>query len=230
VYGILNEVRDSQKNIITIENPVEYRLDFASQVQIDLEQKLDYALSMRAVLKQLPDLIFLGEIRDREAGSAAAEAALTGTMVISTVLSSDALSAIPRLVNFGLPPSWLAPTLNGIIFQQIVRTVCRSCKEAYTPSREMLEQAGLGQLEGPLTLYRGRGCEVCGGDGHAGLTAIHEVLVMNEELKDLVYNQSSPVKLKETAIRHGFETVRFDAAKKLMAGTISLEEYSRVVG
>lgn len=230
VYGILNELRDSQKNLITVENPIEFRLDFASQVQVDVEQKLDYASAMRAVLKQLPDLIFLGEIRDKEAGSAAAEAALTGTMVISTILSSDALSAIPRLVNFGIPHSWLAPILNGIIYQQIVRCVCKSCKEEYKPTKEALESAGLGQLGDLITLYRGRGCEVCGGDGHAGRTAIHEVLVVDEELRDLIYNQASPVKIKETAIKNGFQTIRFDAARKLMAGIISLEEYMRVIG
>ncbi|MDD8019205.1 MAG: GspE/PulE family protein [Bacteroidota bacterium] len=230
VYGILNELRDSQKNIITVENPVEYRLEFASQVQVDPEQKLDYASSMRAVLKQLPDLIFLGEIQNAEAGAAAAEAALTGTMVISTILSSDALSAIPRMMNYGIPPAWLAPTLNGIIYQQIVRRVCKHCKESYKPTEQQLASAGLSQLGEAIVLYRGHGCDVCGGDGHLGRTAIHEVLVVDEELKDLIYNQASPVKLKETAARKGFESIRFDAAKKLMAGIISLDEYLRVLG
>ncbi len=230
VYGLMNELRDSQKNIITVENPIEYRLEFASQVQVDVDQKLDYATSMRAVLRQHPDLIFLGEIRDSDAGMAAAEAALTGTMVISTLLSSDALSCIPRMSHFGIPPSWLSPTLNGIIYQQLVRKICKHCKESYKPTKHMLTAAGLNQLEDSIVLFRGRGCEVCGGDGHLGRTAIHEVLVVDEELKDLIYHQSSPVKVKEVATKKGFESIRFDAAKKLVSGVISLDEYLRVLG
>ncbi|MFA5832330.1 MAG: ATPase, T2SS/T4P/T4SS family [Bacteroidota bacterium] len=230
VYGCMNELRDSQKNIITVENPVEYRLEFASQVQVDVDQKLDYASSMRAVLRQHPDLIFLGEIRDAEAGAAAAEAALTGTMVVSTILSSDALSCIPRMTNFGIPPSWLAPTLNGIIYQQLVRKICKHCRESYKPTKHMMNAAGLSQLEDSIVLYRGRGCEVCGGDGHLGRTAIHEVLIVEEELKDLIFNEASPVKVKESAVKKGFEGIRFDAAKKLVSGIISLEEYLRVLG
>jgi type II secretory ATPase GspE/PulE/Tfp pilus assembly ATPase PilB-like protein len=230
VYGCMNELRDSQKNIITVEQPVEYRLEFASQVQVEAEQKLDYASSMRAVLRQHPDLIFLGEIRDADAGASAAEAALTGTMVISTILSSDALTSIPRMVNFGIPPSWLAATLNGIIYQQLVRKICTHCRESYKPTRHMLTAAGLAQLEDSIVLYRGRGCEVCGGDGYLGRTAIHEILIVDEELKDLIFHQSSPVKVKEMAAKKGFESIRFDAAKKLVSGVISLEEYLRVLG
>jgi type II secretory ATPase GspE/PulE/Tfp pilus assembly ATPase PilB-like protein len=230
VYGCMNELRDSQKNIITVENPIEYRLEFASQVQVDAEQKLDYASSMRAVLRQHPDLIFLGEIRDAEAGAAAAEAALTGTMVVSTILSNDALSCIPRMTNFGIPPSWLAPTLNGIIYQQLVRKICKHCRESYKPTKHMLTASGLSQLEDSIILYRGAGCDMCGGDGHLGRTAIHEVLIVDEDLKDMIFNEASPVKVKETAMKKGFESIRFDAAKKLVSGIISLEEYLRVLG
>ena len=230
VYGLMNELKDSQKNIITVENPVEYRLEFASQVQVDVDQKLDYASSMRAVLRQQPDLIFLGEIRDAEAGSAAAEAALTGIMVVTTILSGDAMSCIPRMTNFGIPPSWLAPTLNGIIYQQLVRKICSHCRESYKPTKHMLNTAGLNQLEDSIMLYRGVGCEVCGGDGYLGRTTIHEILVVDEELKDLVFHQASPIKLKEAATKKGFETIRFDAVKKLVSGVISLEEYLRVLG
>jgi type IV pilus assembly protein PilB len=230
VYGCMNELKDSQKNIITVENPVEYRLEFASQVQVDVDQKLDYATSMRAVLRQHPDLIFLGEIRDAEAGSAAAEAALTGTMVVTTILSGDALSCIPRMTNFGIPPSWLAPTLNGIIYQQLVRKICSHCRESYKPTKHMLNAAGLNQLEDSIMLYRGSGCEACGGDGYLGRTAIHEILVVDEELKDLIFDQASPVKVKEAATKKGFESIRFDAVKKLVSGVIALEEYLRVLG
>jgi len=230
MYGILNELRDSQKNIITVENPVEYHLDFVSQMQVDVDQSLDYAASIRAVIRQHPELIVFAEIRDAEAGTAAAEAALTGTMVMTTILSSDALSALPRLINLGIPPSWLASTLNGIIYQQLVRRICKYCRESYKPTKHMLNAAGLQQLEDSIVLYRGKGCDICGGDGHLGRTAIHEVLVADEEVKDLIFHQASPLKLKEAAVKKGFETLRFDAAKKLVSGIISLEEYLRILG
>ncbi len=230
VYGLMNELKDSQKNIITVENPVEYHLEFASQVQVDVEQKLDYATSMRAVFRQQPDLIFLGEIHDASAGTAAAEAALTGIMVVTTILSGDAMSCLPRMINFGIPPTWLASTLNGIIYQQLVRKICTHCRESYKPTKHMLNAAGLNQLEDSIMLYRGAGCEVCGGDGYLGRTAIHEILIVDEELKDLIFHQSSPVKVKEAATKKGFESIRFDAVKKLVSGVIALEEYIRVLG
>jgi type IV pilus assembly protein PilB len=229
-YACLSTLRDAQKSIMTIENPVEFRLNFASQVEIDPEQKMDYANSMRAVLRQHPDVIFLGSIHEPAAGHAAAEAALTGNMVISTILASDALSVIPRLVNFDIPSSWLAPILNGVVYQHLARRICKYCKTPYQPTDRELHTAGLSQLGETVTLFKGKGCDNCAGDGHLGRTAIHEVLLIDEELKDLIYNQASPVRLRESAARKGFESIRMDAAKKLMSGIISLEEYLRVVG
>ena len=229
-YACLSSLKDAQKSIMTIENPVEFRLNFASQVEIDPEQKMDYATSMRAVLKQHPDVIFLGSINESTAGNAAAEASLTGNMVISTVLASDALSVIPRLVSFGIPLTWLAPILNGVIFQHLARRICKYCKTSYKPTEHELHVAGLSQLGATVTLFKGKGCEYCGGDGYLGRIAIHEVLVVDEELKDHIYNQSSPVRLREAATKNGLESLRFDAAKKLMAGVISLDEYLRVIG
>jgi type II secretory ATPase GspE/PulE/Tfp pilus assembly ATPase PilB-like protein len=229
-YACLASLREEQKSIMTIENPVEFRLNFASQVEIDPEQKMDYAASMRAVLRQHPNVIFLGSIHEPAAGHAAAEAALTGNMVISTVLASDALSVIPRLVNFDIPPSWLAPILNGVIYQHLARRICKYCKVQYKPSEHELHDAGLSQLGDAITLFKGTGCENCSGDGHMGRIAIHEVLPIDEEIKDLIYNEASPVRLREAANRKGFESIRMDAAKKLMAGVISLDEYLRVLG
>ncbi|MDE3057509.1 MAG: type II/IV secretion system protein [Bacteroidota bacterium] len=230
LYASVNELRAGQKNVLTVENPVEYRLQFASQVQVDAEQKLDFAGALRAILRQNPDVILVGEIRDAETGNVAAEAALTGNLVLTTMLSSDALSTIPRLISLGIPPYSLAPTLTGVIYQQLVRKICAHCKEEYLPSRRILAALGLEQLDGSLTLFRGKGCEVCGGDGYLGRTAIHEVLVIDEEVRDLIYQQASPVRLREVAKVKGFEAIRFDAAKKLAAGIISGEEFLRVLG
>jgi type IV pilus assembly protein PilB len=230
LYAMVNELRSAQKNVITVENPVEYRLEFASQVQVDVEQKLDFAGALRAIMRQNPDVILVGEIRDAETGNVAAEAALTGNLVLSTMLSSDALSTIPRLTSLGIPPYWLAPTLSGVIYQQLIRKICIHCKEEYVPSRQMLAAIGLEQLDGSLTLFRGKGCEVCGGDGYLGRTAIHEVVVIDEEIRDLIYQQASLIRLREVAKAKGLEAIRFDAAKKLVAGIISVEEFLRVLG
>jgi type IV pilus assembly protein PilB len=230
LYAGINELRASQKVVMTVENPVEYRLEFAGQVQVDVDAKLDFANALRAILRQNPDVIMLGEIRDAETGIAAAEAALTGNLVISTMLSSDALSSIPRLASLGVTAGWLAPTLNGVVYQQLVRKVCRYCKEEYTPSHRILTSAGLEQLVGSLILYRGKGCEKCGGDGYLGRTALHEVLIIDDDMRDLIFQQASLTKLKEAARARGFESIRFDAAKKLVSGLISVEEYFRVLG
>jgi type IV pilus assembly protein PilB len=230
LYAGINELRASQKVVMSVENPVEYRLEFAGQVQVDVDSKLDFASALRAILRQNPDVIMLGEVRDAETGIAAAEAALTGNLVISTMLSSDALSSIPRLTSLGVTAGWLAPTLNGIVYQQLVRKICRHCKEEYTPSHRILTSAGLEQLVGSLILYRGKGCEKCGGDGYLGRTALHEVLIIDDEMRDLIFQQASLTKLKEAARAKGFESIRFDAAKKLVSGIISVEEYFRVLG
>jgi type IV pilus assembly protein PilB len=230
LYGILNELRESQKNIVTLENPIEFHLDFASQLQIESDEKTDFASSIRSVMRQHPDIIVFAEISDTDSGAAAAEAALTGTMVMTTILASDALSAIPRLVNLGISHSWLASVLNGIIFQQLVRRICKNCRESYKPTKHALTVAGLQQLEDSIMLYRGKGCEACDGDGYLGRTAIHEVLLIDDEIKDLIFNQASPTKLREAAVKKGFESLRFDSAKKLVSGIISLEEYMRILG
>jgi type IV pilus assembly protein PilB len=230
LYAGINELRASQKVLMTVENPVEYRLDFAGQVQIDLESKIDFPTATRAILRQNPDVIMIGELRDAEAGIAAAEAALTGNLVISTMLSSDAVSAISRLISLGISPAWLAPTLNGVVYQQLARKICKHCREEYAPSQRTLASAGLERLHGSLVLYRGNGCDRCGGDGYLGRTALHEVLIIDEDMRDLIFQQASLSRLKEMARSKGFETIRFDAAKKLVTGLISVEEYFRVLG
>jgi type II secretory ATPase GspE/PulE/Tfp pilus assembly ATPase PilB-like protein len=230
VYAGISDLRAAEKVILTVENPVEYRLGFAGQVQVDTEHELDFANAIRAIMRQNPDVVLLGEIRDAETGIAAAEAALTGTLIVSTMLSTDALSTIPRLMSLGIAPYWLAPTLNGIVYQQLARKICKFCKEEYVPPRRSLTAAGLGQLDGSLTLFRGKGCEHCGGDGYLGRTAIQEVLIIDDELRDLIFQQASLMRLREAARAKGFESIRLDAAKKLVTGIISVEEYLRVLG
>lgn len=229
LYAAINDMRSDEKNIITVENPVEYRLDFASQVQFSADKSFTMVDAMRAILRQEPNVIMLGEIRDGEIGAVAAEAALTGNLVLSTMLSGDAIGAIPRLLNLGISPYWLATTLVGISFQQLTRRICQSCKEAYRASVEDLAVLS-GIVPGITTLYKGRGCAACKQTGFDGRTAIHEIVIIDDAMRDLIYQQDSLLKLKEAAIASGYVNVRLDAAKKVAAGVISLGEYSRALG
>lgn len=227
-YGMLKEQQNAQKNVITIESPIEHLLPFASQIQLDAEQRMDYASSIRSAMRQQPDILFIGEITDAEAGLAAAEAALAGTMVLTTIIAGDAVSSIPRLMQLGVPRDWLSTTLNGIIFQKLTRRICTHCRTRYTPTKQMLASAGLTPLENLITFFRGDGCSVCNGTGYHGRTAVQEVLVVDDELKDLISRSGTQSEIRALSAKKGFEHFRFDAAKKLITGTISLEDFLRV--
>lgn len=231
LYAAINDMRSEQKNIMTVENPVEYRLDFASQVLFSADKTFTMVEAMRAILRQEPNTIMLGEIRDGEIGAVAAEAALTGNLVLSTMLSSDAIGAIPRLLNLGISPYWLATTLVGIAYQQLVRKICQSCKQAYPATTEELSVlSGAGPGLGITTVYKGKGCAACKETGFDGRTAIHEIVIVNDYMRDLIYQQDSLLKLKEAAFDSGFETIRLDAGKKVAAGIIPVSEYQRALG
>jgi type II secretory ATPase GspE/PulE/Tfp pilus assembly ATPase PilB-like protein len=229
LYAAINDMRSDERNIITVENPVEYRLDFASQVQFSPDKTFTMHEAIRAVLRQEPNTIMVGEIRDGEIGSAAAEAALTGNLVLSSMLSGDAIGAIPRLLNLGISPYWLATTLVGIVYQQLVRKVCTSCKETYSPTTEEIALLS-GHTYGISTVARGKGCEACKGTGYDGRTAVHEIVIVNDYIRDLIYQQDSILKLKGAALEAGFENIRIDAAKKVASGVVSVAEFARALG
>jgi type IV pilus assembly protein PilB len=229
LYAAINDMRSDQKNIITVESPVEYRLDFASQILFSPDKTFSMVDAMRAVLRQEPNTFMLGEIRDGEIGAVAAEAALTGNLVLSTMLSADAIGAIPRLLNLGISPYWLATTLVGISYQQLVRKICQSCKESHQATTEDLAVLA-GTNLGITTVYRGKGCPACKETGYDGRTAIHEIVTVNEHIQDLIYQQDSLLKLREAAFDSGFEHIRLDAAKKVAAGIIPVSEYRRALG
>ncbi len=229
VYAAVNDLRAEDKNIITVENPVEYKLDFASQVSTSNDQSFGFAEALRAILRQNPHVIMVGEVRDAETGIVAAEAALTGNLVLSTMLSSDAVGTIFRLLNLGIPPYWLATTLIGVVYQQLVRKICPDCKEEYDIRPE--DQGPLLHLlSGRTKFWRGKGCEKCQKTGYQGRTAIHEVLIINEEMRDLMYQQASLLRLKSAAQAIGFETISQDGVRKLTAGITTVEEYRRALG
>jgi type II secretory ATPase GspE/PulE/Tfp pilus assembly ATPase PilB-like protein len=193
VYAAVKDIQSIEKNVFTVENPIEYKLDLASQVPASGDKSFTFVDALRAILRQNPNIIMLGEIRDAETGIVAAEAALTGNLVLSTLLSSDAIGAIPRLLNLGVPAYWLASTLIGVIHQELVRKVCEDCKEQYTPDAQTTSPL-LHMLSDQKAFFRGKGCEKCDNSGYNGRTAIHEVLIVNDQIRDLIYQQASILK------------------------------------
>jgi len=230
VYASVNDIQSPEKNIITVENPIEYKLEFASQVPTGVDKSFTFVDALRAILRQNPNVIMLGEIRDAETGIVAAEAALTGNLVLSTMLSSDAVGTIFRLLNLGIPPYWLATTLIGVVYQQLVRKICDSCKEEYELSEAERHGLFVHMLSGQKKFFRGKGCEKCSNSGYLGRTAIHEVLSINDEMRDLMYQQASILKLKEAARAGGFESIFQDGMRKVADGLTTITEFSRALG
>jgi type IV pilus assembly protein PilB len=180
-------------------------------------------------MRQEPNIILLGEIRDAETGIIAAEAALTGNLILSTMLSGDAVGAVSRLLNLGVSPYWLAATLIGVVYQKLVRKICDTCKQAYHPTIE--ESSMLSPvIQTVSNLYRGKGCAACSNTGYIGRTAIHEIVLIDDVLHDLIYQQATILKLKEVAVASGFENIRIDAARKVAAGITTIDEFTRALG
>ncbi|MBI5014300.1 MAG: type II/IV secretion system protein [Deltaproteobacteria bacterium] len=228
LYAALNAINSIDKNIVTVEDPVEYQIPLINQVPVNPRRGLTFAGALRSILRQDPDIVMIGEIRDPETGSIAAEAALTGHLVLSTLHTNDAPSSVTRLIEMGVAPFLLAPTILGILAQRLVRRVCPQCKAPYEPKPAELHEAGIGELVGKVTLHRGKGCGYCGGTGYKGRTGIHEVLKVDEEIRDLITERASASQIRRAAAAKGFKDLRFDGLKKAVSGQTSLEEVIRV--
>ena len=230
VFAAVNHIYTPEKSIITLEDPVEFRLPFASQVHLPPDKSFGFVEGLRAILRQDPNIIVIGEIRDAETAIVASEAAITGNFVISTMLADDAIGAIHRLFNWGVPSYLLASSLIGIVYQLLVRRICPSCKEEYQLTPEELQMFGLQMNTSELKLYRGRGCQNCGGTGYKGRTSICEVLTVNNTLRDLINKKESMLRLQEEAMKYGYQAIRHDAVRKSIMGITSLHEVARVLG
>jgi type IV pilus assembly protein PilB len=228
LYASLNEIKSMEKNIVTVENPVEYNVDLINQVQIESDRDLNFASALRSILRQDPNAILIGEIRDSETGTIATEAALTGHLVMSTLHTNDAIATIPRILNLGVPKFWLAPALLGVVSQRLVRRICSQCKEEYRPTEKFLVEAGLTELPKETQFYKGRGCNFCNGFGFRGRIAIHEILVITEELRELIYENAPIHKLREAALKYGYKEMRLDGITKALAGIVLLEDVVNV--
>ncbi|MCD6362387.1 MAG: type II secretion system ATPase GspE [Synergistetes bacterium] len=227
LYAILQELRTPEVNIITIEDPVEYELEGISQIQVNEKAGLTFASGLRSILRHDPDIIMVGEIRDRETAEIAVQAALTGHLVLSTLHTNDAPSAITRLVEMGIEPYLVSSSVIGVIAQRLVRKICEKCREAYEESPEALEEMG---LEKTATVYRGRGCPHCLDTGYWGRTALFEQLDFDEDLRRALVRSQDASVLRRLAIEKGMRTLKEDGIQKILRGITTLSEVMRVAG
>ncbi|MCH2171188.1 type IV-A pilus assembly ATPase PilB [Myxococcota bacterium] len=230
LYSALADLNEVSENLSTAEDPVEFNLPGINQVQMHEEIGLNFASALRSFLRQDPDIIMVGEIRDFETAEIAVKAALTGHMVLSTLHTNDAPSTINRLLNMGIEPFLVAASVNCIVAQRLARKICEECREPdaeVTPAA--LVEAGLDEAEAAkVSPMRGSGCRACSDTGFKGRVAIYEVMVLNEELKEFVLNGASALEIKREAVRLGMQTLRVSALNKLVEGTTTLGEVLRV--
>jgi type IV pilus assembly protein PilB len=224
LYAILQEIKSSEKNILTVEDPVEYRLAGINQVQVKPEIGLTFASALRAFLRQDPDIMLVGEVRDLETAEICVRSALTGHLVLSTLHTNDAPSAVTRLIDIGVEPYLLAPTVLAVVGQRLVRKLCPECKEAYRPATKEL---GSVKLDAD-TIYRAKGCPACNNTGYRGRTLIAEIMSSSEELKSLISHTVSYQNMRETARKLGMTTLYESGLKKVEKGITSLEEVMSV--
>jgi len=228
LYAALREVNDVGVKIITVEQPVEYAIEGIHQVPVNDEIGVTFANTLRHILRQDPDKILVGEIRDLETAEMSVQASLTGHIVFSTLHTTDAPTAVTRLVDLGLPPFLITATLENVMSQRLVRTICEHCKERYEPTREELMELGLTpeEVEGKA-FYYGRGCSYCNNIGYKGRTGIFEIMRLDEELGDMVLRQASTGEIRRAAIRKGMRTLRDSGLIAIYDGRTTIEEVVR---
>ena len=237
LYAILHKLNSPKVNITTIEDPIEYEFPHINQTQVNARAGITFANGLRSLLRQNPDIIMVGEIRDEETADIAVHAALTGHLVLSSLHTNDAPSALPRLVDMGVEPFLLASTVNAIIAQRLVRKICPTCiysyklpaevKRAITAQKKLLGDTHIKSV--PETLYRGKGCSVCGGSGYLGQIAVFEIMAMNDNIRELAQKQVSAAMIRKQAIKDGMITMFEDGLKKVERGVTTIEEVLRVV-
>ncbi len=230
LYAALKRLNQADVKIITAENPIEYNLKGVNQCQVRHSIGLDFSRILRAMLRQAPNIILVGEIRDQETAAIATQAALTGHLVFSTLHTNDAPSAVTRLVDMGVPPYMVSTSLIAVLAQRLVRTLCQHCKEGFEPTPAELMTIGVGaeQARGK-TVFRAKGCDRCGFNGYSGRIGIFELMFMDEHLREMTFNGASHLELRRQATLAGMSSLRADGARKVLAGRTSIEEVLRVV-
>ena len=227
LYAALSHINAPDKNIITVEDPVEYQLLGIGQMQVNPKINLSFAAGLRSILRQDPDVIMIGEIRDRETAEIAIHASLTGHLVFSTLHTNDAASAPTRLIDMGIEPFLVASSVVAVLAQRLLRRICPDCKRPYRPSEEELSRLDLA-VGSDVTLYRGAGCTACSQTGYRGRTGIFELMVLDDEIRRLIGGKADSTTIKQAAIAKGMVTLKQEGAERVIQGRTTLEEVMRI--
>ena len=229
LYAALSSINHTDINIITIEDPIEYQIEGIGQIQVNPKIELTFAKGLRSIVRQDPDVILVGEIRDLETAEIAIQSALTGHLVFSTLHTNDSASAVTRLIDMGIEPFLVTSSVIAILAQRLVRTICRDCKEAYSPDEESLNSIGITpHMLAGKKIYRGRGCASCLNTGYRGRMGIFESMILNDPIKSLIIKTSDANAIKNMAVEQGMITLRRDGAQKVLNGITTIEEVFRV--
>jgi type IV pilus assembly protein PilB len=229
LYAALGDINTPEKNIITIEDPVEYQLQGVTQVQVNPRAGLSFAAGLRAMMRADPDVIMVGEIRDKETAQIAVEAALTGHLVLSTLHTNDAPTAVTRLVEMGIEPFLVASAIDCVVAQRLARRLCGQCKRPVTVPAEVMRANGF-DVEGPVDVHEAVGCPRCGGSGYKGRLGLYEVMTLDQEIRELAVARASADQIAASAMRKGMRRLRDDGLEKVRQGHTSLAEVARVTG
>ncbi|HON91341.1 MAG TPA: type II secretion system ATPase GspE [Sedimentisphaerales bacterium] len=230
LYGALNELNSQERNILTVEDPVEYQLPGIGQMQVHPKIDLTFANCLRHILRQDPDIIMIGEIRDRETAEIAIQASLTGHLVLSTLHTNDAASAFTRLIDMGIEPYLISSTVVGVMAQRLVRVICPNCKQPYTPQEGTVSWSELEKIaaQGLIRLHQGAGCPKCLESGYMGRTGIFELLLVDDAIRDLIVRRQASHLIKEAALTRGMTTLRHDGLRRALEGVTTIQEVYRV--
>lgn len=226
LYSFINKIKSNEKNIITIEDPIEYTIKGINQIQINDRIGFTCTNILKSVLRQDPDVIMIGEIRDEETAKLAFRLAITGHLVLSTLHTNDAINAINRLINLGIEPYLVSNGLNGVISQRLVRKLCEECKEEYESSEKEME---LLSLDSKIKLYKACGCKLCNNTGYNGRVMAYEVLNVSEEIKEIINKDSLKSKIKNKAHKEGFDSIESIAKNLVINGSTTIEEYLKII-
>ncbi len=229
LYAALNEIASMENNICTVEDPIEYHLPLINQFQVQEKVGLTFSKALRTLLRQDPDVIMLGEVRDEETARTAIQAALTGHLVFSTLHTNDAPSAITRLINMGVESYLISAALNAVLAQRLVRRICPKCRSSYEPARTMrktLERMGYGMDQ----FFKGVGCKRCRNTGYSGRVGVHELLLINDEIRDCIVANSSVIEMRRIAASYGMVTLKHDGFRKVREGLTTVEEVLQITG
>ena len=228
LYSLLRTVNALEKKVITVEDPVEYQVPFVRQVQVHGEIGLTFGAALRSILRQDPDVVLVGEVRDIETAEISIRAALTGHLVFSTLHTNTAIGAIPRFLDMGIDPFLLKSSLRGVMAQRLIRCICRECKTEYEPTDEEIQRFDVSFRESIDVLYRGEGCSRCGGSGYSGRTGIHELFLMSERIRKLDISRMAEGDIRVEAEKEGFRSLYFDGQEKVVSGVTTISEVARV--